>query len=230
MTSLISAEHVLSEAGLQDKLPRLAPTEDLTLDFLPDEHFTVVHANSVFTHCPIEIIDECLANIGRVMTPDGFFDFTFYAHDDRDYQVHREDFYYRPETLFELAERHGLRTRLLDDWYDPWDHQPKIRVTRADESLTGPGGRAGRDGSRDGIGRDGTRRGNRMRIVVTGGAGFIGSHLTDAFLARGDEVTVVDDLSAGPAGPAGRAGHCAQGEHRRTRRRCGRSCPGPSRN
>jgi UDP-glucose 4-epimerase len=36
-----------------------------------------------------------------------------------------------------------------------------------------------------------------MRILVTGGAGFIGSHLTDAFLARGDEVTVLDDLSAG---------------------------------
>ena len=36
-----------------------------------------------------------------------------------------------------------------------------------------------------------------MRILVTGGAGFIGSHLTDAFLARGDQVTVVDDLSAG---------------------------------
>jgi UDP-glucose 4-epimerase len=38
-----------------------------------------------------------------------------------------------------------------------------------------------------------------MRILVTGGAGFIGSHLTDAFLRRGDEVTVVDDLSAGSA-------------------------------
>jgi UDP-glucose 4-epimerase len=36
-----------------------------------------------------------------------------------------------------------------------------------------------------------------MRILVTGGAGFIGSHLTDALLARGDEVTVVDDLSHG---------------------------------
>ena len=36
-----------------------------------------------------------------------------------------------------------------------------------------------------------------MRAVVTGGAGFIGSHLVDALLARGDEVHVVDDLSSG---------------------------------
>ena len=32
------------------------------------------------------------------------------------------------------------------------------------------------------------------RIVVTGGAGFVGSHLCDAFLARGDEVVAVDNL------------------------------------
>jgi UDP-glucose 4-epimerase len=38
-----------------------------------------------------------------------------------------------------------------------------------------------------------------MRVLVTGGAGFIGSHLTDAFLNRGDEVSVIDDLSAGSA-------------------------------
>jgi UDP-glucose 4-epimerase len=36
-----------------------------------------------------------------------------------------------------------------------------------------------------------------VRVVVTGGAGFIGSHLADAFVARGDEVLVVDDLSSG---------------------------------
>ena len=31
-----------------------------------------------------------------------------------------------------------------------------------------------------------------MKILITGGAGFLGSHLTDAFLARGDEVTILD--------------------------------------
>ena len=36
-----------------------------------------------------------------------------------------------------------------------------------------------------------------MRAVVTGGAGFIGSHVAEALLARGDEVHVLDDLSSG---------------------------------
>jgi UDP-glucose 4-epimerase len=38
-----------------------------------------------------------------------------------------------------------------------------------------------------------------MRVLVTGGAGFIGSHVCDAFRANGDEVCVIDDLSCGRA-------------------------------
>jgi UDP-glucose 4-epimerase len=36
-----------------------------------------------------------------------------------------------------------------------------------------------------------------LKVLVTGGAGFIGSYLSEAYLARGDEVYVVDDLSTG---------------------------------
>jgi UDP-glucose 4-epimerase len=36
-----------------------------------------------------------------------------------------------------------------------------------------------------------------MNLLITGGAGFIGSHLADTLIARGDEVYVIDDLSTG---------------------------------
>src|SRR5579859_6957143 len=36
-----------------------------------------------------------------------------------------------------------------------------------------------------------------MRVLITGGAGFFGSHIVDALRARGDDVVVLDDLSTG---------------------------------
>lgn len=38
-----------------------------------------------------------------------------------------------------------------------------------------------------------------MRYLITGGAGFVGSHLTEALLQRGDEVVILDNLSTGDA-------------------------------
>ncbi|MFD3543639.1 class I SAM-dependent methyltransferase [Streptomyces sp. NPDC058662] len=126
---LISAKETLTRKGLQAKLPHLTLTRDLTLDFLPERHFDVVHAHSVFSHSPVEIIDECLAHVERVLAPGGWFDFTFDRTEGAEHQVLREDFYYRTRTLVDLAARHGLTARFMDDWERFGHGQSKIRVT-----------------------------------------------------------------------------------------------------
>ncbi|TDD24422.1 class I SAM-dependent methyltransferase [Actinomadura sp. KC06] len=126
---LLAAQNTLVRQDLREKLPHLTLVNDLKLQFLPSRHFSVVHAHSVFSHSPIEVIDECLANVGRVLTSDGFFDFTFDRTEGPEHHVLREDFYYRTETLISLAERHGFAARFMDDWEELPHGQSKIRVT-----------------------------------------------------------------------------------------------------
>ncbi|MEV7383952.1 class I SAM-dependent methyltransferase [Streptomyces lydicus] len=126
---LIAAKRTLTTYELQDKLPHLTITQDLTLDFLPAGYFDVVHAHSVFSHSPLEVIDECLAHVGRILAPGGFFDFTFDRTEGAEHQVLREDFYYRTDTLLRLARGHGLEARFMDDWEAQPHGQSKIRVS-----------------------------------------------------------------------------------------------------
>jgi len=127
---LLAAQRTVSEHGLQAKMPYLTLVNDLRLDFLPDGHFDVVHAHSVFSHSPFSVIEECLAHVGRIMAPGGFFDFTFDRTAGTEHQVLREDFYYRTETLIDLAQRHGLSAEYLADWEETGHEQSKIRVTK----------------------------------------------------------------------------------------------------
>jgi SAM-dependent methyltransferase len=126
---LLAATDTIAEYGLQAKLPHLTLVRDMNLGALPDGHFTVLHAHSVFSHSPIEIIDECLRTAARVMAPDGFFDFTFDRTEGAEHHVLHEDFYYRTETLIALAARHGLQARFMDDWELLPHEQSKLRVT-----------------------------------------------------------------------------------------------------
>ena len=127
---LLAAQRTVVEFGLQAKLPHLMLVEDLRLDFLPPQKFTVVHAHSVFSHSPPRVIDECLAHVGRVMTADAIFDFTFDKTEGAEHQVLHEDFYYRTETLTGLANSHGLDAQYMADWAETGHPQSRIRVTR----------------------------------------------------------------------------------------------------
>ncbi|MFC7729217.1 class I SAM-dependent methyltransferase [Actinomadura keratinilytica] len=128
---LLAAQDTVVRDGLQDRLPHLMLVDDLRLEFLPAAHFTVVHAHSVFSHSPAEVIDECLAHVGRVLAPGGFFDFTYNRTDGEEHHVLHEDFYYRTGTLVALAARHGLCARPMDDWERTGHRQSRLRLTHA---------------------------------------------------------------------------------------------------
>jgi SAM-dependent methyltransferase len=127
---ILAAQETVVRHDLLGKLPYLTVVRDMQFRFLPDEHFDYVHAHSVFSHCPLPIIEECFAHVGRVMTPDGVFDFTFYRTEGKEFSRLREDFYYRSETLVAAAERHGLTAEFMADW-EGTHPQSKMRIRRA---------------------------------------------------------------------------------------------------
>lgn len=127
---LLAGERTIAEFNLQVKVPHLFPIDHMNSEFLPECYFDIIHAHSVFTHSPSDVIEACFANIGRIMKHNAFFDFTFFSSDgrtNRAYKVSNEDFYYPTSEMLALAWRHGLEAKVMDDW----DYfQRKIRVTK----------------------------------------------------------------------------------------------------
>jgi SAM-dependent methyltransferase len=135
---LLAAQQTIVDYGLQEKLPNLMHVRDLTLAFLPADHFDVIHAHSVFPHCAPGTIHEAMASVRRVMAPGGFFDFTFDRVESSEYHVLWEDYYYTTETLQSIAAAHGLAARFMDDWEELPHRQSKLRAVQAsDERQAG---------------------------------------------------------------------------------------------
>ncbi|TQN31752.1 methyltransferase family protein [Haloactinospora alba] len=132
---LLSAQRTLRDYELQNKLANVTLVNDLKMGSLPRGYFTVINAHSVFSHCPLDVIEECFANVSDVLAPGGFFDFTFNRATGREHHVLREDYYYRTETLLDLAAKYSLRGRFMEDWEELPHKQSKIRLVR--ESDTG---------------------------------------------------------------------------------------------
>ena len=68
-----------------------------------------------------------------MLAPGGFFDFTFDRTEGEEHQVLHEDFYYRTETLVDLAAAYGLAARFMDDWEELPHRQSRMRLTAMSE-------------------------------------------------------------------------------------------------
>ena len=124
---LLAAQDTIVEYELQSKAPRLFLVSGTSLAFLAPQSFDVVHAHSVFTHTPIEVISAYFAAVHRVLRSGGFFDFTYHHSDEGSWHVLEEDYYYPTDVLLERAQEAGFSGQRLVDWTYS---QPKIRLTK----------------------------------------------------------------------------------------------------
>lgn len=120
--ALAYAAGLVEAEGLSAKRPRLllGAVDHLRLVEVGAAGFDAVLAQSVFTHLPEPLIDECFANLGRVMKDDARFYFTF-AESPEPLRRTVKDFSY-PFAFFESRARaHGLRAERRDDYGHPRD-------------------------------------------------------------------------------------------------------------
>jgi ubiquinone/menaquinone biosynthesis C-methylase UbiE len=126
---LRAAQDTIVEFGVEDRFPHLTLVDDLRLSFLPAASFDIIHAHSVFSHTRQDVLEQALDSLPRLLTPSGFFDFTYFESEDRPRVFADEDFYYPTRLLVEMAESRGLHAERMSDWGEYV--QAKMRVRRA---------------------------------------------------------------------------------------------------
>ncbi len=125
---LIDATRTIGDRGLQERTPRLYLYDGLDLSFLPDGYFDVVHAHSVFSHTPPEVVSSLLGEARRVLKPGGFFDFTYnQSQTGKTWGFLAEDYYYPADELIGMCAEAGLVAQPAQEWTYVQD---KIRAAR----------------------------------------------------------------------------------------------------
>ena len=94
----------------------------------------MVHAHSVFSHSPLPVIEECLANVGRVLAPGGWFDFTFDRTEGRSTRCCGRTSTTAPRPSSPWPRSTACAARFMDDWEELPHGQSKIRVTHGPDN------------------------------------------------------------------------------------------------
>lgn len=125
---VIAAHRTVVDYGLQSKRPYVTVIDGTSLDFLPDASFDVLHAHSVFSHTPLEIVEAYLRQAWRLLRPSGFFDFTYNESETGEvWNFLQEDYYFPMATLIELGGSVGFDVAPMTGW----EHkQRKLRATK----------------------------------------------------------------------------------------------------
>jgi SAM-dependent methyltransferase len=108
---------LLAKRGIADDAYRVLVVQDCKLKELQGEKFDFVWAQSVFTHMPLEDIEEMLTSLKPLLNPGAQFYWTF-SQAEKFARRNTKDFYYPEATLRATCERVGYRFEVMPDW-DP---------------------------------------------------------------------------------------------------------------
>lgn len=109
----------LKDAELEYKNPVLQINRDLTFNGFENKKFDFILAQSVLSHMPLSDIEECFANIHKVMHEETLFFATFHDGGDRTYTPDYINFYYPFPLLRDLGAKHHLEIQLSPDYKHP---------------------------------------------------------------------------------------------------------------